>query len=92
MLALYRQALDLRRRLDLGETPRRWLDSPDGTLAFARGSAFVCVVNLGDEPWEPHPDVVAGGRLLLASDPLDGAAVPGATAAWYGRTASRGDR
>ncbi|MFI9359930.1 glycoside hydrolase family 13 protein [Kitasatospora sp. NPDC053057] len=66
-LELYRSALAVRRaRPDLGAgTEVEWLDSPEGTLAFRRGS-FVCTVNTTGEPVR----IAAPGRLLLASTEL----------------------
>ncbi|GAA3193748.1 hypothetical protein GCM10010486_73830 [Nonomuraea roseoviolacea subsp. carminata] len=83
-LHLYRAALRLRRELPgLGGGPLTWLDSPEGSLAFARGDGFVCTVNMSDRPLEPAVD----GELLLASAPLvagDGVARLAAdSAAWW---------
>ena len=86
MLALYRDALALRRdRPELGDGALFWLDATDAdsaVLAFRRDPGFVCVVNVGDEPAAP-PDAVRDGSLLLSSDPLEAdGRLPGATAAW----------
>ncbi|GLW06620.1 alpha-glucosidase [Microtetraspora sp. NBRC 13810] len=84
MLALYREALRLRRELPgLGDGALTWLDSPAGTLAFARDGGFTCTVNLGPEPAAmPVP-----GELLLASAEVtvQGGAVrlPADCAAWW---------
>ncbi len=76
MLALYRSALSARGSIE-GEL--RWLNAPDGVLAFARGS-FVCAVNTRSEPVPMDVD----GELLLASAPLgDGPVLPGEAAAWW---------
>ncbi|MFF2141851.1 glycoside hydrolase family 13 protein [Kitasatospora sp. NPDC058190] len=66
-LELYRSALAVRRaQPDLGAgTEVEWLDAPEGTLAFRRGS-FVCTVNTTGEPVR----IAAPGRLLLASTDL----------------------
>ncbi|MER7670364.1 glycoside hydrolase family 13 protein [Kitasatospora sp. NPDC096128] len=66
-LELYRSALAVRRaQPDLGAgTGVEWLESPEGTLAFRRGS-FVCTVNTTGEPVR----IPAPGRLLLASTEL----------------------
>lgn len=79
MLTLYRRALHLRRDLDaLHTADLTWLDlGGDGVLAFARGTGFACVVNLGTAP-VPLP---AGATVLLASGPADGVVGPD-TAVW----------
>ncbi|MFD8753019.1 glycoside hydrolase family 13 protein [Kitasatospora sp. NPDC059577] len=66
-LELYRSALAVRRaQADLGAgTGVEWLDGPEGTLAFRRGS-FVCTVNTTGEPVR----IAAPGTLLLASTDL----------------------
>ncbi|MBB2910162.1 alpha-glucosidase [Streptosporangium becharense] len=65
-LNLYRDALRIRRELrSFGDAPPVWLDSPEGTLAFARDGGFACTVNLTGEPVE----LPAQGRVLLASVP-----------------------
>lgn len=66
-LELYRSALAVRRaQPDLGAgTGVEWLDAPQGTLAFRRGS-FVCTVNASGEPVR----IPAPGTLLLASAEL----------------------
>ncbi len=73
-LELYRSALALRRdRDDLGAGREvEWLESPEGTLAFRRGS-FVCTVNATGAPVAiPTP-----GRLLLTSAGTDPRVVDG---------------
>ena len=78
-LSLYRTALRLRRRLpELSDTPLTWVDAGDDVLAFDRGPAFRCVVNLSGKP----QDVPAHGRILVASGPCDGP-LPPDTAAWF---------
>ncbi|MGA5820926.1 glycoside hydrolase family 13 protein [Kitasatospora sp. NPDC094028] len=66
-LELYRSALAVRRaQPDLGAgTEVEWLDAPEGTLAFRRGS-FVCTVNTTGQPVR----ITAPGRLLLGSTDL----------------------
>ncbi|MFI8461529.1 glycoside hydrolase family 13 protein [Kitasatospora sp. NPDC085464] len=66
-LELYRSALALRRATaDLGAgTEVEWLDGPEGTLAFRRGS-FMCTVNTTGEPVR----IASPGTLLLASADL----------------------
>jgi alpha-glucosidase len=83
MLSLYRAALACRASsAALGDGPMRWLDAPDGVLAFARaapGAAVVlCVLNLSGAavPLPEHDGV------LLASGPLSTDALPPDTAVW----------
>ncbi|HEX3649563.1 MAG TPA: glycoside hydrolase family 13 protein [Pseudonocardiaceae bacterium] len=81
MLSLYRHALRQRRELD---GPLRWLPAPDGVLAFARGSGFVCMVNFTGESVE----IDRPGTLLLASDAvltIEGSTqlLPPDSAAWW---------
>jgi alpha-glucosidase len=80
MLALYRDALRLRRQLPaLGDGSLRWLEGPPGSLVFARDPAFVCVVNLS----APPVALPEGTGLLLASGPLTAPReVPPDTAVW----------
>ncbi|SFT65303.1 alpha-glucosidase [Geodermatophilus amargosae] len=80
-LSLYREALRLRREL-LSEEPLTWLDLGADVLAFDRGPALRCVVNLSAAPVP-----LAGlGRPLLASEAVGAEAVGDAlapdTAAW----------
>ncbi|MGN9917306.1 glycoside hydrolase family 13 protein [Micromonospora palomenae] len=85
MLELYRAAIGVRRtEADLGDGTLRWLPAPDGVLAFARGPAFACLVNLGTTP-VPLPPHEA---RLLASAPLDDDLLPPDTAVWL-RTRER---
>ncbi|MEU1616358.1 glycoside hydrolase family 13 protein [Streptomyces sp. NPDC005722] len=65
-LELYRSALRLRRELPgLGDGPMRWLDAPEGVLAFSR-PGLVCTVNVTPEPVQlPVP-----GRPVLSSEPV----------------------
>jgi alpha-glucosidase len=81
MLELYRRALRLRREHPaLGDGAMRWIDAPEGALAFARDPGFACVVNMSaDHAPAPH-----GAQLLLSSADLGrGAAVPTDTTAWF---------
>jgi alpha-glucosidase len=78
-LSLYRTALHLRRSvLVSAEEPMVWIDPADDVLAFDRGTALRCVVNLSGEPL----DVTGHGEVLLASGPCDGR-LPPDTAAWF---------
>jgi len=72
MLALYRAALRLR------PLALQWVDDNPDVLAFRRGDAFSCVINLGAEP-AAIPD---GTDVLLASDELAERALPPDTAVW----------
>jgi alpha-glucosidase len=79
MLALYRAGLALRRSAPWSsEAELRWLSSPDSVLAFARGEAFACIVNFGADPVELPVD----SGVLLASDELEGGALPQDTTVW----------
>lgn len=79
MLALYRDTLAVRRaEPGLGDGPMSWLDAPGHVLAFSRGDAFACVVNLGDEP----VGLPAHESVLVASGQLDGDRLPPDTAVW----------
>ncbi|MEU1283089.1 alpha-amylase family glycosyl hydrolase [Kitasatospora sp. NPDC005856] len=66
-LELYRSALAVRRaQPDLGAgTGVEWLESPEGTLMFRRGT-FVCTVNATGRPVR----IAAPGTLLLGSADL----------------------
>jgi alpha-glucosidase len=79
MLSLYRASLQIRRDdQDLHTESMRWLDAPEGVLAFARGSRFVAITNLS-------PDAVAlpaDGALLLASAELEDGRLPSDASAW----------
>jgi alpha-glucosidase len=77
MLTLYRKALRIRRE-HLPDRPFTWLPSSEEVLAFQRGPAFTCVVNLGDDP-VPLPEHAG---LLVASGPLADGHLPSDTAAW----------
>jgi len=77
MLALYRDAIRLRRELLHHDESFAWLPSDDDVLAFRRGT-LVCVVNTGDRPvpLPDHHDV-----LLASADTSDGT-LPSDAAAW----------
>jgi len=79
MLNLYRRGLHLRRSAPWGdEADLQWLPSSTHVLAFGRGESFACVVNIGRDPY-PLPN---GADVLIASDALQGGAVPQDTAVW----------
>ncbi|MEU6863630.1 glycoside hydrolase family 13 protein [Streptomyces sp. NPDC046876] len=82
-LELYRSALRIRReRADLGAGDAvEWLPSPEGVLAFRRGS-FVCTVNTTAEAVA----MAAPGTVLLASaelEPGEPGTLPADTAVWW---------
>jgi alpha-glucosidase len=79
MLELYRAALRLRRTHPaLGAGSLRWLDAPEGVLAFERDPGFACVVNLAGQPFSlPRHE-----NLLLTSGSVDGNVLLPDTAAW----------
>ena len=78
MLSLYREGLRARRDAPWGAGAFRWL-SPDGAVvAFARGDRFACFVNFGPEPAQ----LPAGADVLIASDELEGGALPQDTTVW----------
>jgi alpha-glucosidase len=81
MLELYRRALRIRRaQPQLGDGTLDWLDAPSGALAFGRGGAFVCIVNVSGDPVAPP----AGAEMLLSSGPLtDDGRLPADTTAWF---------
>ncbi len=79
-LSLYRAALRLRRDLlEDTDAPPAWRDLGDDVLAFDRGPAFRCVVNLSCRPLA----LTGLGRPVLTSEEV-GAELPPDTAAWLG--------
>jgi alpha-glucosidase len=78
MLSLYRAGLRFRRAAPWGDEPLTWLPSSDAVLAFMRGEAFVCIVNFGPEAVE----LPAGADVLIASNELEGGALPHDTTVW----------
>jgi alpha-glucosidase len=78
MLALYQQALMLRRKTaELRTDEFTWIDAPESCLAYRRGNGFAVVVNAGDQP-APLPS----GDVALASGPLTDGLLPPNTAVW----------
>ncbi|MEV8564365.1 glycoside hydrolase family 13 protein [Streptomyces sp. NPDC051322] len=82
-LELYRGALALRRRLaGLAAGPMRWLEAPDGVLAFGR-PGLVCTLNtLATAAELPTP----GKPLLATSAPVvagDSVRIPGDSCTWW---------
>jgi alpha-glucosidase len=79
MLSLYRDGLRARRATAaLGDGDLRFIPSADDVLAFARGDCFACIVNFGPDPVELPP----GSTVLIASNPLEGGALPHDTTVW----------
>jgi alpha-glucosidase len=89
MLALYREALRIRRSSPaLGDGPMTWQPSAGGVLAFDRlpagagagesAGGLRCVANLSPVP-VPLP---ADATVLLSSGPLDGGLLPPDSTAW----------
>jgi alpha-glucosidase len=80
MLELYREALRIRRAEPaLGDGPMTWLQSPDGVLAFDRGTSVRCVTNLSAEPVE----LPGHAGVILSSAPLtEEGLLPPDTSAW----------
>jgi alpha-glucosidase len=76
-LALYREALRLRRTLPPGGAPVVWHDSPDGVLDFTGRGGLRCVVNLGST------SVPLTGGYALTSGPVPDRTLPPETAAWF---------
>jgi alpha-glucosidase len=81
MLSLYRDGLRIRRTRPWGAGTFRWLDIGGESLAFARGDAFACLVNFGPDPIA----VPAGTAILIASNKLEGGALPQDTTVWLYR-------
>ena len=76
-LSLYRRLLAERRAHALGTGALEWLDLPGrGILAFRNGDVIV-VANLGAAPAD-----LPEGRVIAASEPLDGATLPTDTTVW----------
>jgi alpha-glucosidase len=83
MLRLYRSALRLRRSTEgLGDGPMRWLDTPDGVLAFLRGGQFVCVVNLSGEDYDLRELLPEFDVLLSSITSVSWGSLPPDAAVW----------
>ena len=78
MLSLYRAGLRVRRQAPWAAGPFAWLPSGDEVLAFTRGEDFACLVNFDPEPVALPP----GAEVLIASNELQGGAVPQDTTVW----------
>nr|WP_244851187.1 glycoside hydrolase family 13 protein [Cellulomonas fimi] len=81
-LRLYRRALAARRDLQSGET-LEWVTRTPTVVAFARPGGWTSVTNFGTAPVPLPP-----GRVVVASAPLEGAALPGETTVWLQDDAS----
>ncbi|MEV5408529.1 glycoside hydrolase family 13 protein [Thermopolyspora sp. NPDC052614] len=77
MLSFYRRMLSLRRdRVRSLPSAITWLDSPEESLFFSRGT-LICALNCGDDP-VPLP---AHGEVLISTVPVSDVLPPNA-AAW----------
>jgi alpha-glucosidase len=86
MLSLYRTGLDLRRAAPwAGDGGLRWIPSTEAVLAFARGESFACIVNFGPDPVE----LPSGADVLIASNELEGGALPQDTTVWLRQAKQR---
>jgi alpha-glucosidase len=76
-LQMYRAALRLRRDLQTREE-LAWIEThhPE-VLHFTRPNGWQVITNFGSEPYPLRPD-----RVVLASSPLEGQAVPGESTVW----------
>ncbi len=80
-LTLYRQALALRRRLNLDDSSVIWLDAGDEeAIHFARADGWECLVNFSARP-RPLPP----GGILLSSSPICEGMLPGESTVWLDR-------
>lgn len=77
MLALYRTALELRRKHPAFDGDVEWLDAPAGCLALSRAGGLRVLVNTTNRP-VPVPS----GDILLTSVPLVDGQLPGDACAW----------
>jgi alpha-glucosidase len=75
-LNLYRRALAWRRRLQ-GAEELEWVEEEPQVLHFVRPGGWHSVTNFG-----PGPVPLPAGRVVLASDRLDGDVLPAGTTAW----------
>jgi alpha-glucosidase len=77
-LELYRTALSLRSQLALGTGSVRWLPGYGPDVVAFRNGAVTVIVNAGTSDVE----LPADKAVLVASEQLHGAALPGDTAVW----------
>ena len=75
-LQFYRQALELRRKLQ-GPEELVWKESPGPVLHFGRPGGWQCITNFGSED-VPLPK----GSVLISSGDLSGSTLPPDTTAW----------
>jgi alpha-glucosidase len=87
MLSLYRAGLRLRRQAPWGPGEFRWLPAGDAVLAFTRGD-FACFVNFGSDAVALPP----GAETLIASNDLEGGAVPQDTTVWLLNPLGQGEK
>jgi alpha-glucosidase len=90
-LALYREALRIRRRHPAlgagraGGDAMRWLRAPDDALCFARDPGFLFAANLGTAPLrlpQFREILLASGPLLPGATGLSDGSLPPDTAVW----------
>ena len=88
MLSLYRAGLRMRKQAPWGTGPFAWLPSGAEVLAFTRGEDFTCLVNFGSEPAALPP----AADVLIASNELQGGAVPQDTTVWLYTPLGQGEK
>ena len=76
-LALYRQALALRRTRNAPDPVVAWADGDPDVLHFTRANGWTCVTNFSTSP-KPLPR----GEVLLSSEPVTGTDLPPETTIW----------
>ncbi len=81
MLSLYRAGLRFRRAAPWGGGAFQWVPSSHTVLSFSRGEQFKCLVNFGPRPVE----LPKGSDVLIASNELEGGALPPDTTVWLYR-------
>jgi len=82
MLSLYRHLIRARRTLFAADAELRWLDGPDGVLAFRRGDG-VCVVNLTDQHCTIPTSWPLGPRVISTEEVSGAADLPANSASWF---------
>lgn len=76
-LELYRSALDIRAQHELGLGSVEWLEGYGEEVVAYRNGGLTIIANLGSTPVE-----LPAGDVLLASNAIDGRAVPADTTVW----------